>query len=218
MTNTILDDMGAFWAALAAILPRIALALVVLLVGWMVAAIVRRLAVKLLRRVKLDVVSERAGIEGFLIQGGVRFTAASLVAWFIYWLLILSAISLALSIVGVGIADELMRRTLLYIPNVVVAVLLFSLGALFARFVRGALAAYLNNVGVEAARPISAIAQWAILIFVATIALEQLGIGGDTLTAAFKMAFGGLCLAFGLAFGLGGRRWAQAILEKVWKP
>lgn len=213
-----LDDLSAFWAAAAAVLPRIAAALLVLLLGWILAAILRRVTVRLLRRAKFDVLSERAGIEGFLIQGGVPFTASSLVAWFIYWLLILSAVSLALSIAGVGVAEEMMQRILLYIPNVVIAVLIFAFGALFARFVRAALAAYLNNVGVEGARPISAIAQYAILVFVATLALEQLQIGGETLTAAFRMAFGGFCLAFGLAFGLGGRRWAQALLERVWKP
>lgn len=218
MTNDLFTDWSAFWASAMTVIPRIAAALLVLFLGWILAALVRRVTVRVLRRAKFDVLAERAGIEGFLVQGGVPFTAASLVAWFIYWLLILSAISLALSIAGVGIADAMMQRILLYIPKVIVAVLVVAFGALFARFVRGALAAYLNNAGVEGARAISTIAQWAILIFVGTIALEQLEIGGQTLTDAFKMAFGALCLAFGLAFGLGGRRWAQSLLEKVWKP
>lgn len=212
------DQLWVLWTELSMLVPRIAAALLVLFVGWLLAAVARRLTVRLLKKARIDQVSERAGIEGFLVQGGIRFTAVSLVGWFIYWLLILSAVSLALSLSGVGIADAMMQRILSYIPKVIIAVLIFSFGALFAKFIRGTLGTYLNNVGVEGAKPISAIAQYAILVFVGTIALEQLDVGGDTLTAAFKMAFGGFCLAFGLAFGLGGRRWAQAVLERIWKP
>jgi hypothetical protein len=216
--DSITAEFRVFWDQLAVLLPRIVAALAILFVGWIAAALIRRLTVRLLRKAHVDEIAERAGIEGFLVQGGIRFTAVTLIAWFLYWLLIMSAVSLALSIVGVSAADEMMRRTVLYIPKVIVAALIVSFGALFARIVRGLLSAYLNNIGVEGARAISAIAQYAIVVFVVTMALEQLEIGGETLTAAFKMAFGGFCLAFGLAFGLGGRRWAQALLERVWKP
>lgn len=218
MDNAIVAELTAFWAQVAALLPRLAAALAVLFLGWAVAALVRRLTIKGLRLARVDVVAERAGIEGFLVQGGVRFTAVSVIAWFIYWLLIISAVNLALSIAGVEIAGDLMRRTLLYIPKVLVAVLIITFGALFARVVRGTIATYLNNANVQGATTISAIAQYALLLFVVTMALEQLEIGGQTLTDAFKMAFGALCLAFGLAFGLGGRRWAAAILDRIWKP
>ena len=218
MSSAIFEQFAEFWTQLAMLLPRLAMGLVVLVVGWMAAAILRRLTIRVLRRVKVDEFSERAGIEGFLVQGGVRYTAVTLVAWSIYWLLILLALNLALSIVGLSVADEMMRRLVLYIPKVVVAALIVGFGALLARAVSGALSAYLNNVGVENSRQIGTIAQYAILLFVITIALEQLEIAGDTMTSAFKMAFGGLCLAFGLAFGLGGRRWAQAVLERIWKP
>lgn len=216
--ETITAEFRVFWDQVAVLLPRIVAALGILILGWMAAAVIRRLTVRALRKAHVDDIAERAGIEGFLIQGGIRFTAVTLVAWFLYWLLILAAVSLSLSIIGVSAADEMMRRVILYIPKVIVAALIVSFGALFARIVRGVLSAYLNNVGVEGARPISTIAQYAILVFVVTMALEQLEIGGETLTAAFKMAFGGFCLAFGLAFGLGGRRWAQAVLERIWKP
>jgi hypothetical protein len=211
-------QLHLFWDQLAVLLPRLLAAIAILVLGWIAAAVLRRLTVRLLRRAHVDDIAERAGIEGFLVQGGVRFTAVSLVGWFLYWLLILAAVSLALSVVGVSAADEMMRRTVLYIPKVIAAALIVGFGALFARIVRGMLSAYLNNVGVEGARAISAIAQYAILVFVVTMALEQLEIGGETLTAAFKMAFGGFCLAFGLAFGLGGRRWAAAVLDRIWKP
>ncbi len=216
--DTITTQFRVFWAELAVLLPRLAAALAVVFVGWIAAAVVRRVTVRLLRKARVDDVAERAGIDGFLVQGGIRFTAVTIVAWFLYWLLILSALSLAFSIAGVSAADEMLRRTVLYIPKVIVAALIVGFGTLFARVVRGVLSAYLNNVGVEGARAISAIAQYALLVFVVTMALEQLDIGGETLTAAFEMAFGGFCLAFGLAFGLGGRRWAQAILERIWKP
>jgi hypothetical protein len=69
------------WQALVAALPDLALAFALLFVGWLAAKLVRRLAIRFLRAIRLDVLAERAGIEDFLIQGGVRFTTPIFPAW-----------------------------------------------------------------------------------------------------------------------------------------
>jgi hypothetical protein len=98
-----------------------------------------------------------------------------------------------------------------------VALLLLVFGSLFARFVRGVSSAYLNNIGLEGSELLSGVAQWAILLFAVSAALEQLAIGGQVLVSAFQISFGALCLALALAFGLGGKEWAARILEKMWR-
>lgn len=198
--------------------PRLLLAILLLAGGWLLAKLLRRLTIRLLRALHLDVAAERAGIEDFLVQGGIRYTAVTLVGNVLYWFVIFAATLGALNVLGLDAADDLLRRVLLYIPNVVVALLVLLFGSVLARFVRGAAFAYLNNIGIEGAAFLSLLAQGAILIFVGLVALEQLKIGGEIVISAFQLAFGAFCLAFALAFGLGGRRWAAQVLERMWKP
>lgn len=202
---------------LASFVPRLVVALVLLIGGWLVARVVRRAAIRFLRLVRLDVAAERAGFEDFLLQGGVRLTTVTIVATAIYWLILLTVILVALDSLGWPTAAALLNRVVLYVPNVIIATLLLLFGSLLGRVVRGAVFTYLNNIGVEGAVVISHVAQWALMVFVISIALEQLSIGGAILVSAFQIAFGALCLALALAFGLGGRRWAAHILDKVWK-
>ena len=89
--------------------------------------------------------------------------------------------------------------------------------SLLARFVRGAVHTWLNNVGARSGEFVGVLAHVAMLVFVALLALEQLRIGGQVLISAFQLAFGGLCLALALAFGLGGREWATGVLNRAWK-
>jgi len=88
---------------------------------------------------------------------------------------------------------------------------------MFAKFVQGVTYTYLSNIKIDGAELISIMARYAILLFVMSMALEQLAIGGQILVSAFQIAFGALCLALALAFGLGGRDRAAKILDNMWK-
>jgi len=91
------------------------------------------------------------------------------------------------------------------------------LGSLLGQFVGALTFAYLANLRVAGARVISVIARWAVVVFVIALSLEQLSIGGQVLVSAFQIAFGALCLALALAFGLGGREWAARVLDSFLK-
>ena len=100
-------------------------------------------------------------------------------------------------------------------PNVIVAILILVLGAILARFINRLIFAYLNNIGLEGALTISTLSEYAVLVFVFFVALEQLEIGRQLITAAFIIGFGAIGLALALAFGLGGRDWAAGVLERM---
>jgi hypothetical protein len=213
-----IESLQSFWFQLIAYLPRLVAALLLLIVGWILAKLLRRAAIKFLKMVRLDVAAEKAGIEDFLLQGGVRYTAVTLIAGLVYWFVLLAVILAALNSLGLQSAAALFNRIVLYLPNVLVATLVLLFGSLLGRVVQSVSFTYLNNIGVEGASFISHVAQWAIIIFVVSIALEQLSIGGVILVSAFQILFGAVCLALALAFGFGGRRWAAHILDKLWKP
>jgi len=213
----LLDVLRGFWQQLAAFLPRFAIAVVLLMLGFVIARLVRKLVIRGLRLVKADVAAEKAGIEDFLVQGGVRFTSVTLAGSLVFWAVNLTVVLAALTVLGIETAGTTISRLVLHVPSVITAVVVLILGTLLGQFV-GALAnAYLANLGVAGARAIAAIARWAVVVFVIALSLEQLSIGGQVLVSAFQIAFGALCLALALAFGLGGREWAARVLDSFLK-
>lgn len=214
---TLLDSMKASWQQILAVMPQVLLTLALLIIGWGAAKLLRRLALRLFRLIRLDELAEKAGLDDVLLQGGVRFTTATILANAIYWLILFAILLALLNTLGLGAAASLIDRIVFYIPNVVLAVMILVFGTLFAQFVGGVVLTYLNNIESTAAEPISAVAKYAVLFFVLSLAFEQLAIESKILIAGFQIAFGSACLALALAFGLGGRDWAAHLLERYWK-
>jgi hypothetical protein len=214
---SVFEPLEAFWFQMVAVLPKLLAAVVLIVVGGIFAKFIRKIAIRLFKLVRLDVAAERSGMEDFLLQGGVKFTTVTLLANMIYWLVIFVILLGALNIIGLEVAAELFNKIILYIPNVMIAVIVLIFGMMFAKFIQGLTFTYLTNIKIDGAELISAVARYAILLFVISMALEQLAIGGQILISAFQIAFGALCLALALAFGIGGKDWAGRALDKLWK-
>jgi hypothetical protein len=210
----ILQSLQNSWLQVVAWLPHLLVSVSLLLIGWLVARVVQRVVVKLLRLLRLEAAAENTGVDDFLVRGGVRFTAVTLVGQVLYWSVLLIFIMAVLSVLGLTLGPALTERLTRFVPNAIVALAILVFGSLVARFIRGFVEAYLGNIGVKSGASTGVLVQGALLVFVAVLALEQLGIGLNLLTSAFQLAFGGLCLALALAFGLGGRDWAASILDK----
>ncbi len=213
----LLDVLRGLWQQLAAFLPRLVLAIVLLALGWGLARVVRRIVVRGLRLMKVDVAAEKSGIEDFLVQGGVRLTTVTLVGSLVYWAVNLTVILAALTVLGIETAGQIIDRLVHQVPNLVTAVVVLILGMLLGQVVGALTHAYLANLGITGARAIATVARTAVVVFVIAVSLEQLSIGGPILVSAFQIAFGALCLALALAFGLGGREWAARILDNLFK-
>lgn len=211
------DSFHEFTLQLRLYGPRLLGAFVLLLGGWVLAKLLRKGAIKGLNALRVDMMAEKSGVEDFLLRGGVRYTAVTILANIVYWFVMFTVTLAVLNSLGLQAAAQLFNEIILYIPNVFVALLVLIFGSLFAKVFQGLASAYLNNVGITGAEVISHIAQYAILVFVVLVALEQLKVGGQVLLSAFQIAFGALCLALALAFGLGGRDVAARILERLWK-
>jgi len=215
--DVLVRSLQSFWDQLATILPKIFISLFLLTIGWIVAKLARKATIRLLRLLRVDVMAEKSGIEDFLLKGDVKFTAVSLLASLIYWTIMFTVVLAVLNSMGLEVAAQLFNKIILYLPNVVVSVIVLIFGAQFAKFVQGVAFTYLSNIGISGAEAIGLIAQYSILFFVVSVALEQLQIGGQVLVSAFQIAFGALCLALAVAFGLGGREWAANVIERMSK-
>ena len=212
--SNLLASMRATWSHIIAVLPGFGLALLVLFGGWLAARLVRKAAVRVFRLLRINDLAERAGVEDFLVQGGVKYTAATLLADAVYWLLLLGLFVSVLDALGVKGAGDLISRLVSFLPSVVLAVVILLFGTLMARIVGGLVSSYLNNIGSPVADAIGAIARYAMITFMVFMAAEQLAIRTEVLVSAFQIAFSAFCLALALAFGLGGRQWAARLFER----
>jgi flagellar biosynthesis protein FliQ len=211
-----LEPLRSFLISVGEFLPRLALALLVLLGGWIVAKMVRFAIVKGLRAVNFNVLTERAGMDGFLRDGGIRSDTSGILALLFYWLVILASLVIGFNLLGLTYITDLLGRVVLFLPKVMVALLILAFGAYFARFIGNAVTAYCRNVHIQDADILGRIAQYAILAFVVLIALDQVNVGGDIVRQTFLIVLAGLVLALALAFGLGGKDWAAEMLERWW--
>jgi flagellar biosynthesis protein FliQ len=211
-----LEPLRGFLLRAGELLPRILMAVVIVVVGWMIAKMVRYAIVKGLRAVNFNVLTERAGMDAFLRDGGIRSDTTEILALLFYWLTILASLVIGFNLLGLEYITDLLGRVLWFLPKVMVALLILAFGAYFARFIGNAVQAYCRNVHLQDADILGRIAQYAILAFVILIALDQVDVGGDIVRQTFLIVLAGVVLALALAFGLGGKDWAAEMLERWW--
>ena len=202
---------------LVAFLPSLLTGIVVFAVGLVLAWLVKLLVIRIIKLLKLDAAFARSGVTEALQKMAVKDSPAKLVGRMFFWLVAFIFFVLALSVMRVPVIDQLLERFLLYLPNILVALVVLAIGWFLGNFLgRAALIASVN-AGLKAAGPLSKGIKGAVLLFAFVMAFEQLGIGRSTVIAAFTIVFGGAVLALALAFGLGGTDLARSFLEKRFK-
>lgn len=215
--DVLLEPVRALLQQVGAFMPRLALAAGVLLAGWLVAKAFRFSVVKALRALNFHVLTERAGIDGFLQQGGTEKDATELFGWLAYALVILASLIIAFNSLGLTQVTDLLGRVLLFVPRLLVALLVVVFGSYFARFAGNAVSSYCRSAGISDGELLGRIMQYGVMIFVVLLAVDHLDIGGGLIQQTFLILLGGIVVALALAFGIGGRDRAAALIER-WFP
>ena len=208
-------SLTSFWTELASFIPQLLGAIIALVLGWMLAKVARSGVMRLLTLLKFDKATEKSGLEAFMKHAELDLSVGSVIGNLVYWLIILVMIVTVANSLGLSMVADLFNKVVLYIPNVIVAILVLVFGTILARFINRLVFAWLNNMEFEGALTVSTFSEYAMLVFVFFMALEQLQIANELLTAAFIISFGAVGLAFAIAFGLGARDWAARVVDKV---
>ncbi len=204
--------IGGIVETISAWLPRLGGALLLILLGWVVARLGQFILASLLRRVGLDRLAERAGASSVLADAGLDASAANLIARVVYWLLLLVFLLAAAESLGLrGVVDTL-GALISYLPSVLAAALIILLGGLIARVVGDGLGALATQAGVAAGPLLGQSVRYVLWVFVIILALEQLGVRTTLLTTAVTALIGATALALALAFGIGSRELARSIM------
>lgn len=214
--DLLIEPLRALLHQTGEFLPRLALAVVVLIAGWLLAKAVRFAVMRGLRAINFNVLTERAGMDGFLAQGGINTDTTGIFGILIYWLVILAALIIAFNGLGLTYITDLLGKVVLFVPKVIVALLILAFGGYFARFIGNTVVTYCRNVGVRDADLLGRVAQYALIVFVVLIALDQMSVGGEIVRQSFLILLAGTVFALALAFGIGGKDWAAGLLEHWW--
>jgi flagellar biosynthesis protein FliQ len=216
--DVVLDPVRALLLQIGAFLPRLAVAIGVLLVGWLLAKALRVVVVKALRALNFHVLTERAGIDGFLQQGGTEKDTTALFGWIAYALVILVSLIIAFNSLGLSQVTDLLGRVLLFVPKLLVALLVLIFGSYFARFVGGAVRSYCKSAGVSDGDLLGRLTRYGIMTFVVLLAVDHLDIGGQLIQQTFLILLAGVVFAIALALGLGVRECAARLIERWFPP
>ncbi|MBP8975540.1 MAG: hypothetical protein KBG83_02385 [Bacteroidetes bacterium] len=214
--TAVLDSIKAMWEGLLRFLPQLLLAIILFVIGWLVALALRFVLEKFLKLIRFNVVTEKAGIDKFLLKGGVQYSSISVLSNFVYWCALFALALAVLSSIGIHAAEDLFNNILSYIPSLLLVAFIIIFGAIIAKFMRVVIFTYLSSIKISGADFFSSLVQWAIILLVISLAFTQLPFG-NLFVVAFEIAFGGICFAFAIAFGLAGKEWATQILEKLWR-
>ncbi len=215
--DVMLEPLRALLQQVGAFMPRLLLAAALLLGGWLLAKAFRFSVVKALRALNFHVLTERAGIDGFLQQGGTEKDTTEIFGWIAYTLVILASLLIAFNSLGLTQVTDLLGRVLLFVPRLLVALLVLVFGSYFARFASQSVQNYCRGANISDAEVLGHLMQYGVMAFVVLLAVDHLDIGGGLIQQTFLILLGGVVVALALAFGIGGRDRAAALIER-WFP
>jgi hypothetical protein len=215
--NLIAAPVSAMLEKILTFLPVLLGALIILIVGWIIAKAIRRLIDFVLKAIRFDALADKAGITTILKKGDLKITAREVISGLVYWLVIIMVLVMVLNALDLPKASDVLTSLFAYVPNVIAALFVMIAAMFLASFVSGIVRTAAGNANLPKPEIFAGVSRWAIIIFAATIALEELGIAPLLVTTTFNIILGGVCLALALAFGLGGKDAAARYLEELRK-
>ena len=208
-----MTSMANALALFLSAIPRIIGFLVILLVGWFIANLLARGVAALLRAVHFNDLAQRSGFSNFVRNMGVQTDSSGVIANVAKWFVRLIVLVVAFDALGLPAVSDVLRQLLLWLPNLIVALVVLVIGGLAAKalgnLVRGATA----EAGFTNPDLLANVARIAVIAFAIVVAVNQIGIASTLVNTLFMGFVGALALAAGLAFGLGGREVAGRIWE-----
>ncbi len=209
------DGIGTTLSGAVQLIGHIIVALVILLIGYIVARFFRALLQRGLQAVGFDSIANRAGVGTALQRANIRLDAAGVLAAIVFWFIFLFFIDLAVQELGIAAVTTLLGAVIAYLPNVFAAILILIVFALIANLVADVVRGAAAGAGLPSAGLLAGVARWGILLFAFSSALSQLQIAQYEVNALFTALLATVVIAAGIAFGLGGVDTARNVLNQA---
>lgn len=215
MLEIITTSFSTAWEQFITFLPNIIGALVVFLIGWVIAVGLGKVASQIVKALKIDALLEKVGLRKPLERAGLKLDSGAAIGWLVKWFFIIVFLMAAADILRLSQITDFLKSVLLYIPNVFVAILILVAAALVAEFLEKFVKASMEAAKLSTAKFVGSVAKWSVWIFALLAALIQLGVAPSLINIIVTGFVAMLAIAGGLAFGLGGKDSAKEVVSKL---
>jgi hypothetical protein len=207
----IVDSLLEVLNAAIAWLPNFLGAIIILIIGALVARLIQRAIKELFKLIKLESASDKLGVQDKIKTIGIESNITNILSGLIYWIILLVFVSSAASILQIPAVTTFVNKLIGWLPAIFAGLVIMVLGVMVAEAITNILDK------VKFGKTYKTVVRWFILVVAFITAVEQIGINITFLTENLQILVGGLALAFGIAFGMGGREKAKDFLEAHWK-
>ncbi len=215
--DAMVDAFRGMMKGMALLFPKLLALISFLLLGLVVGSAIKAILTKLLKAVRIDILSERWGLQAALSKAGFRTPPSQIIGRVTFWAVFVIFTFMGIDALDLPATAGLMGQLVGFVPSVITAAFLVLVGVLLSNFFAEASLIAAVNAQVQEARLIASLVRWGILLFTAAMVLTQLGIAKEIVVSAFTILFGGVVLALAIAVGLGGRNIAKDALERRWR-
>jgi flagellar biosynthesis protein FliQ len=213
-TQGFLASISAGMAQFFGAIPYIIGALLILIIGWMIAGVVGALITKLAHAVKVDEIGDRIGANRFLERSGTKLRASNIFGEIAKWVIRLIFVEMAASQLGMAQVTQIINQILAFIPNIIVAIVVLGVGAFLGQILAGAVRGFSSEAGAANPELYAKLVNFAVVAFSVIAALNVLQVAPIVVNTLYIGLVSAIALALGLAFGLGGRDTAGRFTEQ----
>jgi hypothetical protein len=211
--DTAMSSLSTMWPDVIQVAANIAIAVLVLVLGWLIAKIITKITKKALKLANVSKLDEKIN-EIEIVEGKqLDFDTIKIITKFVKLIIYIMIIIVISDVLGLQILSEKISEFLSYLPKLLVALVIFMIGLLFANFVKKGLKSLFESMDLSGGKMLSQLVFFLLLIFVSITALNQAGVDTAIITSNFTMILGSFLLAFSLAFGLGAREVVGDLLK-----
>lgn len=214
-SDVVRTSLLTLWGKVAGFVPQLVAALVVFLIGWLVAVLLGKLAWHIVRVVKLDRGLEAIGAKRIWERSGYKLNSPFFFYELVKWFFIIVFLMAATDILGLTQVTEFLKTVVFYLPNVFVAAFVLLIGVLVARFLEGLVRGSVKAAELASANFLGSLTKWAVLIFSLLVALNQLRVADEIIRIVVIGVVAAGAIALGLSFGLGGKAHAEDFISKM---
>ncbi|OGZ41384.1 MAG: hypothetical protein A3C80_02635 [Candidatus Ryanbacteria bacterium RIFCSPHIGHO2_02_FULL_45_43] len=211
----ILNVLSSLGTAVIAFLPKLIGAIMIFLVGWLVAVALGKVVAQIVKALKVDQALKSLGAEDPFSRAGFRLDSGAFIGGLVRWFFIIVFLIAAVDVFELDQVTEFLRRVALYLPNVIVAAIILVSASLIGGALQKVVEGSAKAARLPSASLLGGIAKWAIWIFAILAALDQLSIAEAFARTLFIGLVSMIAIAGGLAFGLGGKEQAARFIERL---
>lgn len=214
--DVLVTSFQQLWLGVVGFAPRLVAAIIIFIIGWIVAVALGKVVAQIIRSIKVDKALQSLGMEEPISRAGMRLDSGAFIGGLVKWFFIIVFLAWTVEILGLTqVTAFLQDVVVLYLPNVFVAALILVAAALIADVTSKVVSGSAKAASLPSAGFLGGVSKWAIWVFAIMAALYQLGIVGPIIQTLITGVVAALALALGLAFGLGGKDTAAKFLERL---